>query len=57
MTKKRTLDPEMIDSVAQNMFYALPLIKSACFTWISFRRSTARPSPMCRCSPCFRMWA
>ena len=27
MTKKRTLDPEMIDSVAQNMFYALPLIK------------------------------
>ena len=27
MTKKRTLDPEMIDSVAQNLFYALPLIK------------------------------
>lgn len=27
MTKKRTIDPAMIDSVAQNMFYVLPLIK------------------------------
>lgn len=27
MTKKRTIDPDMIDAVAQNMFYALPLIK------------------------------
>lgn len=27
MTKKRTLDPAMIDSVAQNMFHVLPLIK------------------------------
>lgn len=27
MSKKRTLDPQMIDSVAQNMFHALPLIK------------------------------
>ena len=27
MTKKRTIDPAMIDAVAQNMFYALPLIK------------------------------
>ncbi len=27
MTKKRTIDSAMIDSVAQNMFYVLPLIK------------------------------
>ena len=27
MTKKRTIDPAMIDSVAQNMFHVLPLIK------------------------------
>ena len=27
MTKKRTIDPAMIDNVAQNMFHALPLIK------------------------------
>ncbi|MDO5298910.1 MAG: MarR family transcriptional regulator [Clostridia bacterium] len=27
MTKKRTIDPNMIDSVAQNMFHVLPLIK------------------------------
>ena len=27
MTKKRTIDPAMIDTVAQNMFHALPLIK------------------------------
>ena len=27
MTKKRTIDPAMIDSVAQNMFHILPLIK------------------------------
>lgn len=27
MTKKRTIDPAMIDTVAQNMFYVLPLIK------------------------------
>lgn len=27
MTKKRALDPAMIDSVAQNMFHVLPLIK------------------------------
>ena len=27
MSKKRTLDPQMIDSVAQHMFHALPLIK------------------------------
>ena len=27
MTKKRSIDPAMIDSVAQNMFHILPLIK------------------------------
>lgn len=27
MTKKRSIDPAMIDSVAQNMFHVLPLIK------------------------------
>ena len=27
MTKKRTIDPAMIDNVAQNMFHTLPLIK------------------------------
>ena len=27
MTKKRTIDPTMIDAVAQNMFYVLPLLK------------------------------
>ena len=27
MTKKRTIDPAMIDSVAKNMFHVLPLIK------------------------------
>lgn len=27
MTKKRSIDPTMIDSVAQNMFHVLPLIK------------------------------
>ena len=27
MTKKRPIDPAMIDNVAQNMFHALPLIK------------------------------
>lgn len=27
MTKKRTIDPAMIDAVAQNMFHILPLIK------------------------------
>lgn len=27
MTKKRTIDPAMIDHVAQNMFHVLPLIK------------------------------
>ena len=27
MTKKRTIDPAMIDSVAQNMFHVLPLVK------------------------------
>ncbi len=27
MTKKRTIDPAMIDTVAQNMFHVLPLIK------------------------------
>ena len=27
MTKKRTIDPTMIDTVAQNMFHILPLIK------------------------------
>ena len=27
MTKKRTIDPAMIESVAQNMFHVLPLIK------------------------------
>ena len=27
MTKKRSIDPAMIDDVAQNMFHALPLIK------------------------------
>ena len=27
MTKKRTIDPAMIDSVAQNMLHVLPLIK------------------------------
>ena len=27
MTKKRTIDPSMIEAVAQNMFYALPMIK------------------------------
>lgn len=27
MTKKRAIDPAMIDSVAQNMFHVLPLIK------------------------------
>ena len=27
MTKKRTIDPVMIDSVAQNMFHVLPLLK------------------------------
>ena len=27
MTKKRTIDPTMIDAVAQNMFYMLPLLK------------------------------
>ena len=27
MTKKRTIDPAMIDNVAQNMVHALPLIK------------------------------
>ena len=28
MTKKRTIDPAMIDSVAQNMLHVLPLIKN-----------------------------
>lgn len=27
MTKKRSIDPTMIDSVAQNMFHVMPLIK------------------------------
>ena len=27
MTKKRTIDPAMIDAVAQNMFHVLPLLK------------------------------
>lgn len=27
MTKKRTIDPNMIDAVAQNMFHVLPLLK------------------------------
>ena len=27
MTKKRTIDPGMIDAVAQNMFHVLPLLK------------------------------
>lgn len=27
MTKKRSIDPAMIDNVAQNMFHVLPLIK------------------------------
>ena len=27
MTKKRTIDPAMVDTVAQNMFHILPLIK------------------------------
>lgn len=27
MTKKRTIDPAMIDNVAQNMFHVMPLIK------------------------------
>ena len=27
MTKKRTIDPAMVDNVAQNMFHILPLIK------------------------------
>ena len=27
MTKKRPIDPAMIEAVAQNMFYALPMIK------------------------------
>ena len=27
MTKKRTIDPVMVDSVAQNMFHVLPLLK------------------------------
>lgn len=27
MTKKRTIDPAMIDNVAQNMFYVMPLVK------------------------------
>lgn len=27
MTKKRTIDPSMIDAVAQNMFHVLPLLK------------------------------
>ena len=27
MTKKRTIDPTMIDAVAQNMFHVLPLLK------------------------------
>lgn len=27
MTKKRSIDPAMIDSVAQNMFHVMPLIK------------------------------
>ena len=27
MTKKRSIDPAMIDTVAQNMFHVLPLIK------------------------------
>jgi len=27
MTKKRTIDSAMIDAVAQNMFYAIPMIK------------------------------
>lgn len=27
MTKKRTIDPAMIDTIAQNMFHILPLIK------------------------------
>ena len=27
MTKKRSIDPAMIDSVAQNMFHVLPLVK------------------------------
>ena len=27
MTKKRTIDPAMIDTVAQNMFHVLPLVK------------------------------
>ena len=27
MTKKRTIDPAMIDHVAQNMFHVLPLLK------------------------------
>ena len=27
MTKKRTIDPAMIDAVAQNMFHVMPLIK------------------------------
>ncbi len=27
MTKKRTIDPVMIDSVAQNIFHVLPLLK------------------------------
>ena len=27
MPKKRTIDPQQIDNIAQNMFHALPLLK------------------------------
>ena len=43
MTKKRTIDPAMIDTVAQNMFYVLPLIKKRLLHMNAVQREHGTP--------------
>ena len=43
MTKKRTIDPAMIDSVAQNMFYVLPTIKKRLLHMNAVQREHGTP--------------
>ena len=43
MTKKRTIDPAMIDGVAQNMFYALPMIKKRLLHMNAVQREHGTP--------------
>ena len=43
MTKKRTIDPTMIDTVAQNMFYVLPMIKKRLLHMSDVQREHGTP--------------